>query len=337
LLDSDGIDISDAAYKEYSAAMERHVNRLAKVEQFVTEGSLTNEKVSVKGRNALNELCKDLDRIIKATEQLIPSTGADEKKCGFTKYQLGAVLVRDGFSEYERMKDVNDVVTVFRDEKLCDVADKQQLELFTAYGTQLQRFCDVMADLGLYEVMLKCREFAEEPEEEEPDPIIFIDMKTASVFEKERADAIEEGLVATDGNEMRFKGATKDASELESIVKKVKDHPNLGVATQIVVTKMVNDLDEVGLEEEAAVKNLWGVSLKKRSKNEAGQELLFVDPKTGDCGELSRQKALKAGCLTETTNEFNKVSVEQAEEGIEAREAIICKIRSVLGIKSADD
>uniref|UniRef100_A0A7R9WTZ5 Uncharacterized protein n=1 Tax=Craspedostauros australis TaxID=1486917 RepID=A0A7R9WTZ5_9STRA len=184
--------------------------------------------------------------------------------------------------------------------------------------------------------MLKCREFAEEPEEE-PDPIIFVDMKTASVFEMERDDALEEGLITPDGSELKIKGAVRDDTEKSALVKKLKEHPTLGVATQLVIQKTVKDLDEVTLEEEAAVKNLWGVSLKKRSKNEVGQELLFVDPQTRECGELSRSKAAKAGHIKEYTDEFNKTSIEQAETGIEAREALICTIRSTLGIKSAED
>lgn len=52
-------------------------------------------------------------------------------------------------------------------EKVGDVADRQQLELFAEYKIRLQRFCDIMADLNLYDVMMKCVEFAEAPDPEE--------------------------------------------------------------------------------------------------------------------------------------------------------------------------
>jgi hypothetical protein len=63
---------------------------------------------------------------------------------------LGAVLVQDGFSEYDRMKRLNDLL-IDMQEKVSDIADRQQLELFQWYGKKFKNFCDVMADLGLYE------------------------------------------------------------------------------------------------------------------------------------------------------------------------------------------
>ena len=149
----DGIEYAKGGYKDYCKVMDNYVKSLNKVEQFVESGDLTNERVTVKGRNSLNEMCKQLESAVRETESLIPATGQDEKKRRFTKYQLGAVLIRDGFSEYDKMKYVSEALKKLGENKLSELADKQQLELFASYTSQLQRFCDVMADLGLYEGM----------------------------------------------------------------------------------------------------------------------------------------------------------------------------------------
>ena len=192
-----------------------------------------------------------------------------------------------------------------------------------------------------------CRKFAEPPEEEEeeeepppppppppPDYVIFVDMKTASVFQLERADAIKQEFLTPLGKDNAgFVEATKDPTEREEIIKNLKSHPTLGVATQLVVTSMVNDLDEVKLTDADKVANLWGVALKKRPKNKKGEELIFIDPKSGATGELARKTILSKGVLNEFTNEFNKLSLKEAETGAEAREEIIVKIREVFNIK----
>ena len=189
-------------------------------------------------------------------------------------------------------------------------------------------------------VMLKCREFAEEPEEE-PDMLIFIDMKTASVLEIDREDAIEAGLVTPNRKDGAAPGsfteAVRDNScERDDLIKKLKTHPTLGIATQVVVEKTVTDFGELEIAEADKVKNLWGVSLKKRPKNVKGEEFMFLDPENGAIGEVSRSGAIQKEAIHVITNEFNKESLQEAVEGPEEREAIIHTIRTVLGIRLED-
>jgi hypothetical protein len=78
------------------------------------------------------------------------ATGKDEKDRIFINNQLGAVLVCDEFEEYHRIKYVSEVLAKLGTEQyLIEVAP----EPFDASKAQLQRVCDVMADLGLYEGM----------------------------------------------------------------------------------------------------------------------------------------------------------------------------------------
>lgn len=146
-----GIEQAQEAHLEFKAGMDvisRHVDN---VETFVKKGDLTNEKVTVKGRNSLNEMCMELAKYCDETAALIPATSAEERKRGYNKYMVGAVLVRDGFTEYDRMKHLSDVLVYLSSEHLTEVADKQQHELFVTYANQFKKFCEIMEDLGLYE------------------------------------------------------------------------------------------------------------------------------------------------------------------------------------------
>jgi hypothetical protein len=147
----DGIDRANAAHLQFKSGMDLISEHVNNVEAFVEKGDLTNEKVTVRGRNSLNEMCKALTTCCDETEALIPSTGAEERQRGYNKYLIGAVLVRDGFTEYDRMKHLNDVLEYLGSEHLTQVADKQQHELFETYEHQFKKFCEIMEDLGLYE------------------------------------------------------------------------------------------------------------------------------------------------------------------------------------------
>jgi hypothetical protein len=148
-LSSGGIEKADVAYKEFSGGMTKMMKYVHKCDAMMTEGSL-GANTTVKGRNSLNELCKQLRLCCDSTEALIPSLMQEEKKRGYNKFQLGAVLIRDGFSEFDNMQELNKKCIAMT-ESLADVAGSQQIVLFEEYGKQFQKFCDVMADLGLYE------------------------------------------------------------------------------------------------------------------------------------------------------------------------------------------
>ena len=65
------------------------------------------------------------------------------------------------------MKQIEDAISAIRQKVDDDCLDKQLVETLDMYHTQVDRFCDVMADLNLYEIMKKCLEFATPPDVEE--------------------------------------------------------------------------------------------------------------------------------------------------------------------------
>jgi hypothetical protein len=112
----------------------------------------------------------------------------------------------------------------------------------------------------------------------------------------------------------------------------MKDSPSLGVATQVVVQKL--DIEDITLEEAEKVKSMWGVNLKKREKNKKGEEFIFVDPKTGACGELSRKKCVDIGFITVVTSGKDE-TLAQRETDTMLYDKYVFDIRQIFGIKSA--
>jgi len=364
-LEQEGINNADDAYAEFGQRMDRTTNLVSNCETLIAEGKLTNECVTVKGRHALNEMVNALVEEWAAIRDLIPSTGFEEDKRGYNKFQLGAVLVRDDFSEYERMKHINDVIQIMTDVTLSEIADRVHLEQFANFQTQFARFCDVMADLGLYEVMMACRKFSDDDVEDEDDSlteeetsfgsdsfvvesIIMVDMKTASIFRTPLDEAFEKGIInmaprpddlSDASDEYMIHETCRSESEREEIKNKLKNHPTLGVATRLVIRKStIIEEEYTDLGEKDAVSALWGVALKSTNKKKRkSEELFFFDPYTGAVGQLDRAKAVKVGCITETRNEFDKLVLAQAIDNDEAWESMREKIRSIMGIQMEED
>lgn len=156
-LEQENIEHADNAYQTFAKHMSKFVTLVEAVNQHVANQDLTAQRTTVKGRNSLNEMNKNLTLIIDEHDALIPQTNQLEKKCGYNKFHMGAILIRDNFKEYGRLTESRDTLQQMRTISLNDVADKQILEEMDNFATILQKFCDVMADLGLFGTsMLSC-------------------------------------------------------------------------------------------------------------------------------------------------------------------------------------
>ena len=164
-----GMTPAQAASNAFDTQLNNLVKRANKVQDHIEKGELSDQRKTVKAALNLSEMCNSLTTVVTELEHWIPYNATQEKRRKFTKFHLGAVLIREGFHQYITMTAINDALK-FIGSELQSVADRQQHELFAQYKKDVQRFCDVMADLQLYEVMLKCIEFAEEPEDESEDP-----------------------------------------------------------------------------------------------------------------------------------------------------------------------
>ena len=166
------------------------------------------------------------------------------------------------------------------------------------------------------------------------DAIVFVDIKCGTLFAMDREEVVQQAaLTPHQGNKLDFSEAAKDSASRDKILAALLGSPKLGFAPQVVVEKQ--DVEDYDIAEAEQVKSMWGVSLKKREKNKKGEELIFIDPKTGACGELSRKKYLDMQFITPVTTAKGP-SLAQAESDTMKYDRYIHDIRAVFGVKSAN-
>ena len=163
------------------------------------------------------------------------------------------------------------------------------------------------------------------------DAIIFVDIMCGALFAVDRDEVIEkQALAPNQGNKLDFLEAATDSSARESILTKMKSSPKLGVAAQVVV--QANEVDDYEMQEAEKVKSMWGVNLKKREKNKAGEEFIFVDTKTGACGELSRKKYIDMGFIHLKMTPKGE-TLEEEETDTMVYDKYIGDIRRIFGVR----
>jgi hypothetical protein len=157
--DADKTTQAELVFGEFGANLAKLTTLLKQLQGFLENGDLTADTCTVKARHRLNEVGRQTTVVILQTEALVPGTSAEEKKAGFTKFNVGAALIRDGFVQYGRLLACTEVLEHFRT-KTCleQVADRQILQTMEQLGLKTRIFCDVMADLGIFKVMARCRE-----------------------------------------------------------------------------------------------------------------------------------------------------------------------------------
>eukprot|EP00536_Pseudo-nitzschia_multiseries_P000430 jgi/Psemu1/249511/estExt_Genewise1Plus.C_50236 len=332
---------------EASLKLQRHLQGCLKradiLLNHIHKGDLSpiTGKKTVRASLALNEFCQDLEDTRVEVRELVPAKSVDERRLGYTKFHVGASLIDEGFPQYVAMKEleekVQEIADLTRDiENDEDILDKLQRELFRNYQKQVTRFCDVMADLDLYEIMLKCVHSEEEK-------IVIVDTKYGTMFSVDRETAIAKGVLTPKivNDDEQFLEATEKDIDKSRMRKSMLSSPNLKVKPQIVVAKM--KIEEYELEEAEKVQNLWGVNLKKTNHKKRGTEILFVDLKTEAVGFLNRTKLMDMEFITVVKvidpnvlgdNKKGEVeeTLEQAETDQQKYDFFVTRIRRIFGI-----
>jgi hypothetical protein len=165
------------------------------------------------------------------------------------------------------------------------------------------------------------------------DPIIFVDIKCGTLFAVERDEVVAKGILTPNqGNKFDFNEAATDSEAKGKICETMKDCPMLGFSPQVVVAK--DDIEDYEMAEAEKVSSVWGVKLKKRERNQKGEEFFFIDVKTGAAGELSRKKYLEMNFITPTV-EKGKDTLAEAEKDTMKYDKYILDMRKIFGVKSA--
>jgi len=159
------------------------------------------------------------------------------------------------------------------------------------------------------------------------DGVIFMDMKTSSLLEVDRQDCLKHKILTSNTNGKWRECTAHNSVEYKELVQKITTNPTLGIVK--VVEKQVQDYqDGLDMQEAEGVKNLWGVELKKRTQNPRGEELIFLDPRDGSLGEVSRVSIFKSGIWQENEDGTIREALTDALEldGVAQRVRQILKL-----------
>lgn len=334
------------AYEIFSKIMKSFIKKLQQVNSYIEQGQLTVENYTVKARMALSEMTKDLFTMNIALETLIPKTSQSEIKNGYNKFHLSVALLRDNFKEYDtNWKEVLTVLNHMEKVTLNEVADKQILEEMNNYTIKIQKFCEIMNDLGLYEVMLKCIEF-ENDNGLDLSALIYLDCKTGCIGEIPREDLLAKNVltiqgVDKDGRDLFNEAVTSQDRSNEKLIKVINDCPRLKIGFATNRNQYSNEKENVTVSNKETVQNLWGVKLKKLPKNVEGEEFIFICQMTSQFGEISRQSMMEYNLLHEilSTEEhehgglkIGTLIIEDAYVAFQERSELVEKIRSLLSL-----
>lgn len=123
--------------------MQKLTKTLLMVKHLCSNGDISEEKVTVRGQNNLNEMVSEMANLERAVAIYWPKTQEDEEQVGYTKFELGAVLVRDGFRVYSIMITTRDYLIGLRDGPLK--GDKflttNSRSIMNYYLNELDSFC----------------------------------------------------------------------------------------------------------------------------------------------------------------------------------------------------
>jgi hypothetical protein len=129
-----GMQVADEASERFDAILAKTAKQAHKV---VDIGKKSSNKATL----ALRELLSLMQQTTAALTEWILASSSEEKKQGYTKFHLGAALIQQGFPHYITMQGMQQALKQIQDDILANSADRQQIDVFRSYHTQVDRFC----------------------------------------------------------------------------------------------------------------------------------------------------------------------------------------------------
>jgi hypothetical protein len=223
----------------------------------------------------------------------------EEQQVGYSKFELAAVLIRDGFRVFEMMTSTRRVLIELRDGLLKTILKPNSLHVMDHYFASIDIFCDTMTDLGLYKLMQKCVElFRIRPRK-----------KKKKRYNRAEHDPLSDTEYSGDDIGGRMFHQSKKNSR------------------SIMDNGWVNGLDgEQVYDPDAAAEGQQAfakpVRLRPPKKEEEEEEedkevIYYFDPTTGNIGKVSRRKCLQEMVIIrkdETGEEKQDGAVEEWNE-----------------------
>jgi len=172
-----------AGDKARAADKSIQVKAMPKIDQALAklEGCLDGETgkltEGVKSQMAINKLKESCQETEKRLAHLIPTSSDEITQCGYNKWNLAAVLIRDGFLIYNDMMyhqaQLQVLVTILEEAQV----DRQIIDAMQYYCKRIAACIAVLQDLGLMKVLDKTREFVKDTKERAPSNLSEISAK----------------------------------------------------------------------------------------------------------------------------------------------------------------
>lgn len=163
-LDPMGTATARESDEELYLELERLAKLCVNTKTLIKEGKITPDFSSVKGQKTINEMISCMGTCETSIDKYFPKTKEEEAICGYSKFELAAVSVRDGFRVYGLMVLTRDTIRALISKgggpkpNLDKVLKPNQMSIIQYYFRSLESFTQTMADLGMFKLMQKCEE-----------------------------------------------------------------------------------------------------------------------------------------------------------------------------------
>lgn len=152
-LDPAGVKNAHASDDRLVRSLEKLASTVVSVNALVDDGKITTGSQTVMGKRALTNMTDQMAKTEQEIQRFMPTTAADEAVVGYDKWELAAVMIEDGFHVYELLKTTRSITRQLQETVLNEVLPNNKISIIQFYLRQIQSFCDVMADLGLFGLM----------------------------------------------------------------------------------------------------------------------------------------------------------------------------------------
>ncbi|KAG7374657.1 hypothetical protein IV203_013752 [Nitzschia inconspicua] len=296
--------------------------RCNKVKSLIEDHNIHADQITAEGRRAVTNLSDELTKAEHGVSEFLPKTGADEEKYGYNKFELGAILIQDGFYGYDLMIKSRDLVQTIVKDNLQGLSDNANFcRIFQYYEKSIDVFVQVMEDLGLFQIMKQCvgvvykDKKRKPPKAPEPSGSGEVTKTTASVTKptkktkKENAQGVEGGN-GVDSEENGGGDGARSKQNKNGNGRKASTEGSGGMCP-----KPSSGLDGEENPENLSKEEQGDEKEAEEEKGEGGEAefLFYFDPKTSSLGMINRRQC----------GEKSKLIVDLEKEGTDAYQNLV--------------
>eukprot|EP00977_Amphora_coffeiformis_P011049 scaffold2640_cov180-Amphora_coffeaeformis.AAC.8 len=159
---------AESKYQEFTHCMGRMSTLVKKLYSHLEVGDLSEARTTVRAHKCLSDLQQAMEHVNNHLFGMLPKTAEQEKDLGYSKFHLGAVLVRDGFVEYDRLVVCDEILQHMAANGLQQIADRHILDNMVHYHNRLEQYSKKLGS-ALLVWLSKCRELLKQDDVDDQD------------------------------------------------------------------------------------------------------------------------------------------------------------------------